>query len=62
MKAYFLILFGLIWGSQAFSQGENLFKANCNTCHALEKNSTGPMLKGVKAKWADAGEAELFQP
>ena len=60
MKAYFLILLGLIWGNQTFAQGENLFKANCNTCHALEKNSTGPMLKGVKAKWADAGEAELL--
>lgn len=60
MKAYFLILIGLIWGGQALSQGENLFKSNCNTCHALEKNSTGPMLKGVKAKWADAGEAELL--
>ena len=45
----------------SFAQdGEALFKAKCNTCHALGKNSTGPNLKGVKAKWEDAGEGELI--
>lgn len=38
--------------------GEGLFKAKCNTCHILEKNSTGPNLKGVKQKWIDGGEQE----
>lgn len=42
------------------AQGEQLFKAKCNTCHLLEKNSTGPNLKGVKQKWTDAGETELL--
>lgn len=42
------------------SQGEALFKAKCNTCHAVDKNSTGPLLKGVKAKWNDAGEGTLI--
>lgn len=42
------------------AQGEQLFKAKCNTCHLLEKNSTGPNLKGVKQKWTDAGEAEML--
>lgn len=37
--------------------GEQLFK-QCNTCHLLGKNSTGPDLKGVKQKWIDAGEQE----
>ncbi|MES2555364.1 MAG: c-type cytochrome [Bacteroidota bacterium] len=55
-------LFGaliLIFGT-AFSQGEALFKQKCNTCHMVDKESTGPWLKGVKQKWADAGEAELL--
>lgn len=40
------------------AQGEGLFKAKCSACHMLEKNSTGPNLKGVKQKWIDAGEQE----
>lgn len=40
--------------------GEQLFKAKCNTCHLVDKNSTGPVLKGVKQKWNDAGEAEML--
>jgi cytochrome c oxidase cbb3-type subunit III len=40
--------------------GESLFKAKCNTCHLLDKNSTGPILKGVQAKWEEAGEAEML--
>jgi len=34
--------------------GEALFKAKCNTCHMVDKNSTGPILKGVIEKWNDA--------
>lgn len=37
--------------------GEALFK-QCNVCHLLGKNSTGPNLKGVKQKWIDGGEQE----
>ncbi len=40
--------------------GEGLFKAKCNVCHAIDKNSTGPLLKGVKQRWVDAGEGELL--
>jgi cytochrome c oxidase cbb3-type subunit III len=40
--------------------GESLFKAKCNTCHLLDKNSTGPVLKGVQAKWEEAGESDLL--
>jgi cytochrome c oxidase cbb3-type subunit 3 len=52
----------LILGTNAtFAQdGANLFKAKCNTCHMVDKNSTGPLLKGAKQKWADAGEGELI--
>mgnify|MGYP000567581072 CR=1 FL=1 len=40
--------------------GQGLFKAKCNTCHMLGKNSTGPDLKGVKQKWEEAEEGELI--
>lgn len=55
-----IILVALGFFQSAYGQGEALFKAKCNTCHAVDKNSTGPLLKGVKQKWADAGEAELL--
>jgi len=45
---------------RANSQGEQLFKAKCNTCHLVDKNSTGPSLKGVKQKWIDAGEGDMI--
>jgi len=45
----------------AWSQdGAGLFKSRCNTCHMVDKNSTGPKLQGVKQKWTDAGEGELL--
>lgn len=40
--------------------GEGLFKSKCNVCHIEDKASTGPILKGVKAKWEEAGEGELL--
>ncbi|MNJ85309.1 Cbb3-type cytochrome c oxidase subunit CcoP2 [compost metagenome] len=59
-KNLITLLCGLLAGLPVFSQGEALFKAKCNTCHAIDKNSTGPMLKGVKAKWNDAGEGAML--
>jgi cytochrome c oxidase cbb3-type subunit 3 len=56
---YILIVVALGNTSNAVAQeGEQLFKSRCNTCHQIDKNSTGPKLKGVKQKWADAGEGE----
>lgn len=40
--------------------GEGIFKSKCNSCHLLDKESTGPLLKGVKQKWNDAGEGEML--
>jgi cytochrome c oxidase cbb3-type subunit 3 len=58
---YLIILVLLINNGGVFAQdGEGLFKAKCNTCHALKKNSIGPMLQGVKQKWIDAEEGELI--
>lgn len=53
-----LILTACLVTTKTFSQGEALFKAKCNTCHMVDKNSTGPLLKGVKTKWTEAGEGE----
>ena len=56
-----IALMAIAISTMTFAQdGEGLFKAKCNTCHMLGKNSTGPNLKGVKAKWEDAGEGELI--
>lgn len=57
---HILFIAALLFTTTVFSQGEALFKAKCNTCHAVDKNSTGPLLKGVKTKWADAGESEML--
>ncbi len=38
------------------NDGKNLFKQNCSACHKVDANVIGPALKGVKAKWVDAGE------
>jgi cytochrome c oxidase cbb3-type subunit 3 len=56
---YILIVAALGNTSNTVAQeGEQLFISRCNTCHQIDKNSTGPKLKGVKQKWADAGEGE----
>lgn len=58
---YLLILILWINSGGIFAQdGEGLFKSKCNTCHDLKKNSTGPMLQGVKQKWIDAGEGDMI--
>lgn len=58
----FTALLGVLFVfSNSFAQdGAALFKAKCNTCHIIGKNSTGPNLKGVKQKWSDAGEENLL--
>lgn len=65
MKKFFNIsiaVASLLFGAQQVNaqDGASLFKAKCNTCHMVDKNSTGPNLKGVKQKWTDAGEAEML--
>jgi len=56
---YILIVAALSNTSISVAQeGEQLFKSRCNTCHQIDKNSTGPKLKGVKQKWTEAGEGE----
>lgn len=38
------------------NSGQDLFKQNCAACHKVDAKVIGPALKGVKAKWVDAGE------
>ena len=42
------------------ADGAGLFKSRCNTCHMIDKNSTGPKLQGAKQKWTDAGEGDFL--
>lgn len=58
--AFLPIFIILLMPNFSFANGEALFKAKCSTCHALDRNSTGPMLQGVKAKWEDADEGNLL--
>lgn len=33
--------------------GEALFKANCSSCHKVDKKLVGPALQGTRASWSD---------
>lgn len=54
------VVLGLFQNNNWAADGAGLFKSRCNTCHMIDKNSTGPKLQGVKQKWIDAGEEELL--
>jgi len=44
----FSLAFTILFNSNISAQdGKALFKANCSSCHQLEKDGTGPALKGV---------------
>lgn len=47
----FLILFFSFSTSLYAQDGKALFKANCASCHALNKDLTGPALAGVEDRW-----------
>jgi cytochrome c oxidase cbb3-type subunit 3 len=56
----FAVVLGLFQNTLWALDGAGLFKSRCNTCHMVDKNSTGPKLQGVKQKWTDAGEGDLL--
>jgi len=39
-----------------YDKGEKLFKGNCGSCHKPDKDLTGPMLKGARARWEGKGD------
>ena len=48
MKVFVLILcLALPAGAQSIDKGKDLFERRCSGCHALDKEKTGPRLKGV---------------
>lgn len=55
-----IAMFAFASNSWATEDGAALFKANCASCHKLDKNSTGPKLQGARALWEEAGEGELI--
>ena len=49
------IVFVLGFTSMNAQDGKSLFQQNCQSCHALDKNLTGPALRGFTARgpWAE---------
>lgn len=60
MRLLVLFCFLMFINGEGFSQGKALFEGRCNSCHQIDKNGTGPMLKGAKKRWADANEKDLI--
>ena len=51
---FFLAIFFILTNSlnaQSIEEGEKLFKANCVSCHQIDKKVIGPALRGVSAKY-----------
>jgi cytochrome c oxidase subunit 2 len=65
-KVFTLLSILLVLGTSTFAagadltkdpgylSGEKLFKANCTTCHFLDKKMTGPALRGVTSRHREA--------
>lgn len=51
----FLSLFTSVNAQGGAAEGKQLFQANCQTCHSLDKTLTGPPLRGFteRGPWAD---------
>jgi mono/diheme cytochrome c family protein len=52
---FFLIAFSVNTRAQ---DGKAIFQAKCAACHAIDKNLTGPALKGVEERWP--AKADLY--
>jgi mono/diheme cytochrome c family protein len=52
---FFLAIFFILTNSlnaQSIEEGEKLFKANCVSCHQIDKKVIGPALRGVNDKYS----------
>ena len=47
-----VVLFSKNLFSQSVENGEQLYKANCTSCHAIDKKLIGPALAGVNDKYS----------
>ena len=56
-KSAFAVIFFLVFSftNHLYAQdGKALFQANCASCHAVNKQLTGPALAGVEDRWPDS--------
>jgi mono/diheme cytochrome c family protein len=65
-KIALLSLFSLFFSFSTYAQGgaaegKQLFQANCQSCHALDKALTGPALRGFKTRGPWADQKELYK-
>ncbi|GIV33564.1 MAG: cytochrome c [Chitinophagales bacterium] len=58
VSVVFVFHISLAQPSEQVVSGEKLFKANCASCHKIDKKLIGPALKGVEQRWVDAGDFE----
>jgi cytochrome c551/c552 len=55
IKYFFTFLFFVSFSlnAQSIEEGEKLFKANCTSCHMIDKKMIGPALRGVSDKYSE---------
>ena len=55
--SFLLILFVSVFSfsatAQSVEEGEKLYKANCTSCHQLDKKVIGPALRGINDKYSE---------
>ena len=56
-----LFIFGNVSAQTPEEKGEKLFKANCSSCHALNKKVVGPALSGVEGRVPQPAEPWLIK-
>lgn len=55
-----VLFLSLAFASRVAAQdGKTLFQQKCATCHAVDKNLTGPALKGVEERWPS--KADIYK-
>ncbi|GAA4342899.1 c-type cytochrome [Flaviaesturariibacter amylovorans] len=61
-KIALLSFFSLFFSFSIYAQeGKQLFQQNCQTCHALDKDLTGPALRGFKERGPWGDQKELYK-
>jgi len=56
-----LFIFGNVSAQTPEEKGEKVFKANCSSCHALNKKVVGPALSGVEGRVPQPAEPWLIK-
>lgn len=55
LTGFILLFIAINTNGQGATEGKQLFQQHCQTCHQLDKDGTGPKLRGFKERgpWAD---------